>query len=42
MSDEKDSVEGDDIHKNNDVTLTDVDQEFEDIDKINRKEQAGS
>ena len=42
MSDEMDSVEGDDIHKNNAVTLTDVDQEFEDIDKINRKEQAGS
>ena len=35
MSDKKDSVERDDINKNDDVTLTDVDEEPEEIDKIN-------
>ena len=39
MSGERDSVERDDIHKNDDVTLTDVDEESDEIDKINRKEQ---
>ena len=38
MSDEMDSVEGDDIHKNDDVTLTDLDEESEEIDKTNIKE----
>ena len=28
MSDESDSIERDDIHKNDDVTLTDVDEEY--------------
>ena len=37
MSDEKYSVERDEIHKNDDVTLTGVDGEYEEIDKINRK-----
>ena len=41
MSYEKESVERDDIHKNDDVTLTDVDEEYEEIDNINRKEQDG-
>ena len=41
MSDEKDSVERYDIHKNDDVTLTDLDEEYEEIDKINRKEEDG-
>ena len=35
MSDEKDSVERDDISKNDDVTLTDVHGEYKEIDKIN-------
>ena len=42
MSDEKDSVEIDEIHKNDYLTLTDVDKESEEIYKINRKEQYGS
>ena len=42
MSDEKDSIEIDEIHKNDDVTLTDVDEEYEEIDKINRKKQDDS
>ena len=41
MSDEKESVEIDEIHKNYDVKLTDVDEEYEEIDKITRKEQDG-
>ena len=41
MSDEKGSVERYDIHENDDVTLTDVDEESEEIDRINRKEQYG-
>ena len=41
MSDEKDYVERCDIHKNDDVTLTDLDEEYEEIDKINRKEEDG-
>ena len=36
MSDEKDSVERDDTSKNDDVTLTDVDEEYEEIYKINK------
>ena len=39
MSDEEDSIERYEIHKNDDVTLTDVDEESEEIDMINRKEQ---
>ena len=41
MSDEKDSVERDEISKNDDVTLTDVDEESKEIDKMNKKEQDG-
>ena len=41
MSDEKESVEIDEIHKNYYVKLTDVDEEYEEIDKITRKEQDG-
>ena len=41
FSDEKDSVERDEISKNDDVTLTDVDEKSEEIDKINKKEQDG-
>ena len=41
MSDEKDSVEKDDISKNDDVTLTDVDKEFQEIVQLNRKEKYG-
>ena len=41
MSDEKDYVERDEIHKNYDITLTGFDEESEEIDKINRKEQDG-
>ena len=41
ISDEKDSVERDEISKNDDVTLTDVDEKSEEIDKINKKEQDG-
>ena len=37
MSDEKESGERYQISKNDDVTLTDVDEEYEEIDKINRK-----
>ena len=39
MSDERDYIEKDEIHKNDDVTLTDVDEEYEEKGKINRKEQ---
>ena len=41
MSDEKYYVERYEIHKNDDVTLTDVDKESEGIGMINRKEQDG-
>ena len=41
MGDEKDSVERDEIHKKQDVTLTDVYEESEEIYQINRKEQDG-
>ena len=41
MSGEKDSVERDEISKKYDVTLTDVDEESEEIYKINNKEQDG-
>ena len=41
MSYEKESVEGDEIHKNDNVTLADVYEESQEIDKINRKEQDG-
>ena len=41
ISEEKDSVEGDAIHKNDNVTLTDVDKESEEIYKRNTKEQDG-
>ena len=37
ISEEKDSVEGDAIHKNDNVTLTDDDEDSEEIDKINKK-----
>ena len=37
MSDEKKSVERYDINKNYDVTLNGFDEEYEEIDKINRK-----
>ena len=37
ISDENDYVERDDINKNYDVTLTDVDEEYKETDKINRK-----
>ena len=39
ISDEKESVERDEIHKNDDVTLNDVDKESGEIDYINRKEE---
>ena len=39
MGDEKESVERDDINKNDYVTLTDVDEESDEIGHINRKEQ---
>ena len=39
ISDEKESVERDEISKNDDVTLTDVDEKSEEIDKINKKLQ---
>ena len=39
MSDERDSVERDEIHKDDDVTLIDIDEESEEIYNINRKEQ---
>ena len=39
MSDERDSVERDEIHKNDDVALIDIDEEYEEIYNINRKEQ---
>ena len=42
MRDENESVERDEIHKNYDVTLTDIDEKSEEKDKINRKEQDGS
>ena len=35
MSYEKDYVERDEISKNDDVTLNDVDEEYEEIEKIN-------
>ena len=35
MSDEKEFVERYEISKNDDETLTDVDEEYEEIDKIN-------
>ena len=41
MSDEKDSAERDDISKNDEETLTDVDEEYEEIHQINKKEQDG-
>ena len=41
MSDEKDSVERDEINKNDDVKLTDFDELSEEIEKTNRKEQDG-
>ena len=41
MSDEKDSVERYEIHKNYDVTLTNVDEEYEERDNIIKKEQDG-
>ena len=41
MGDEKDSVERDEIHKKQDVTLTDVYEKSEEIYQINRKEQDG-
>ena len=41
MSDERDSVERYQISKNDEKTLTDVDEEYEEIDKINNKEQDG-
>ena len=41
MSDENDSVEKDDISKNYDVTLPDVDEESGEIDQINKMEQDG-
>ena len=41
MSDKKDSFERDEISKNDDVTLTDVDEEYEERDHINKKEQDG-
>ena len=37
MSDEKGSVERYEIYKNDDVTLTDVDEEDEEINNINRR-----
>ena len=37
MSDEKDSVERDEISKNVEETLTDVDEESEEIDNTNKK-----
>ena len=37
MSYEKDSVERGSISKNDDVTLIDVDEESEEIDRINKK-----
>ena len=36
MIDEKYSVEKDEISKNYDVTLTDVDEQYEEMDKINK------
>ena len=39
MSDKKDSVERDDINKNDDVTLIDDDEESEEIDKTIGKQQ---
>ena len=41
LSDEKDSVERDEISKNDDETFPDVDEESVEIDKINKKEQYG-
>ena len=41
MRDEKQSVERDEISKNDDITLTEVDEESEEIDKTNKKEQDG-
>ena len=41
ISYEKDSIETDEISKNDDVTLTDVDEESEEIIDINKKEQDG-
>ena len=41
MSDNKDSVERDEISKNYYVILTDADEESEEIEKINKKEQDG-
>ena len=37
MSDERDFVERYDISKNDDVTLTGVDESYEEIDKIDKK-----
>ena len=37
MSDENDSVKRDGVHKNDDVKLTEVDEESEELDNINRK-----
>ena len=39
MSDERDSTERDEISKNDEDTFTDVDEEYEEIDQINKKEQ---
>ena len=36
MSDEKDSVEGDQISKNYDITLADVDEDSEKKEKIDK------
>ena len=41
MSDEKYSVERDEISKNDDETLTGFDEEYEEINKIDKKEQDG-
>ena len=41
MSDEKDSAERDEISKNDEETLADVDEESGEINEINKKEQDG-